>query len=98
MDLSGISTPIALEIIAVDDFEDAPADIPRQLMPVVEDKAQVVYGARPHDGSGVRWILDFGNRALTVITNLLYGTRLHDMETCYKLLPTHLLKSFKLEC
>ncbi len=85
-------------IIQDADFEYDPADIPRLLQPVLEGKAQVVYGARPLDGSGGRWLLDFGNRALTVITNLLYGTRLHDMETCYKLLPTELLRSFHLEC
>lgn len=80
------------------DFEYDPADIPRLLLPVAEGKAQVVYGARPLDGSGGRRLLDLGNRALTWLTNLLYGTRLHDMETCYKLLPTALLRSFDLEC
>lgn len=80
------------------DFEYDPADIPRLLKPVTEGKAKVVYGARPLDGSGGRWLLDFGNRALTVLTNILYGTSLHDMETCYKLLPAQLLRSFKLEC
>ncbi len=85
-------------IIQDADFEYDPADIPRLLKPVADGKAKVVYGARPLDGSGGRWVLDFGNRALTVITNLLYGTRLHDMETCYKLLPTALLRSFDLEC
>lgn len=85
-------------IIQDADYEYDPADIPRLLKPVVDGKAQVVYGARPLDGSGGRLLLDFGNRALTVITNVLYGTRLHDMETCYKLLPTTLLKRCALEC
>jgi glycosyltransferase involved in cell wall biosynthesis len=85
-------------IIQDADFEYDPADIPLLLKPVTEGKAKVVYGARPLDGSGGRWVLDFGNRALSVITNLLYGTHLHDMETCYKLLPTALLRSFNLEC
>ena len=80
------------------DFEYDPADIPRLLLPVAQGRAKVVYGARPLDGSGGRWVMDLGNRALTVITNVLYGTRLHDMETCYKLLPTALLRSFDLEC
>ncbi|MGH2352808.1 MAG: glycosyltransferase family 2 protein [Chloroflexota bacterium] len=85
-------------IIQDADFEYDPADIPRLLKPMIDGAARVVYGARPLDGAGGRWLLDFGNRALTVITNLLYGTRLHDMETCYKLLPTALLRSFELEC
>ena len=85
-------------IIQDADSEYDPADIPRLLAPVVSGTAAVVYGARPLDGSGGRWLLDFGNRALTWVTNVIYGTRLHDMETCYKLLPTALLRSFRLEC
>ena len=100
---AGIRTGLAAAtgdfvIIQDADYEYDPADIPKLLKPVVEGKAQVVYGARPLDGSGGRLIMDWGNRALTIITNLLYGTRLHDMETCYKLLPTELLRSFNLEC
>jgi glycosyltransferase involved in cell wall biosynthesis len=100
---AGIRTALAAAtgdyvIIQDGDFEYDPADIPRLLAPVVQGRTQVVYGARPLDGSGGRWLLDFGNRALTVITNLLYGTRLHDMETCYKLLPLALLRSLNLEC
>jgi glycosyltransferase involved in cell wall biosynthesis len=85
-------------IIQDADFEYDPADVPRLLAPVLAGRARVVYGARPLDGSGRRWLLDAGNRALTVLTNLLYGTRLHDMETCYKLLPTALVRGFRLEC
>jgi glycosyltransferase involved in cell wall biosynthesis len=85
-------------IIQDADYEYEPEDIPRLLKPIVDGKATVVYGARPLDGSGGRTVMDFGNRALSVITNILYGTRLHDMETCYKLLPTALLRSFNLEC
>jgi glycosyltransferase involved in cell wall biosynthesis len=85
-------------IIQDADFEYDPADVPRLLAPVLAGRARVVYGARPLDGAGGRWLLDAGNRALTVLTNLLYGTRLHDMETCYKLLPTALVRGFRLEC
>jgi glycosyltransferase involved in cell wall biosynthesis len=85
-------------IIQDADYEYDPADIPRLLKPVLDGTARVVYGARPLDGSGGRWLMDAGNRGLTMITNLLYGIRLHDMETCYKLLPTELLRSFNLEC
>jgi glycosyltransferase involved in cell wall biosynthesis len=100
---AGIRTALAAAtgdycIIQDADYEYDPADIPRLLEPIVKGKATVVYGARPLDGSGGRLIMDAGNRALTILTNLLYGTRLHDMETCYKLLPTGLLRAFNLEC
>ena len=85
-------------IIQDADFEYDPADIPRLVAPLVAGHTRVVYGARPLDGAGGRWLLDAGNRGLTVLTNLLYGTRLHDMETCYKLLPTALVRAFALEC
>ena len=100
---AGIRTALAAAtgdyvIIQDADYEYEPADIPRLLKPVLDGTARVVYGARPLDGSGGRWLMDAGNRGLTIITNLLYGIRLHDMETCYKLLPTELLRSFNLEC
>jgi glycosyltransferase involved in cell wall biosynthesis len=100
---AGIRTGLAAAtgdyvIIQDADYEYDPADIPRLLKPVLEGRAKVVYGARPLDGSGGRLVMDLGNRALTVLTNVLYGTQLHDMETCYKLLPTDLLRSFNLEC
>jgi len=100
---AGIRTALAAAtgdycIIQDADYEYDPADIPRLLEPIVKGKATVVYGARPLDGSGGRLVMDAGNRALTILTNVLYGTRLHDMETCYKLLPTDLLRSFTLEC
>jgi len=37
-----------------------------------------------------------GNKALTLVTNALYGARLTDMETCYKLMPAGVVKSLKL--
>lgn len=100
---AGIRTALAAAtgdyvIIQDADYEYDPADIPKLLAPVLDGTARVVYGARPLDGAGGRLVMDLGNRALTWITNALYGTRLHDMETCYKLLPTELLRSFNLEC
>jgi len=40
----------------------------------------------------------FGNQFLTFVTNVLYGTSITDMETCYKLFRTPLLKDIKIEC
>jgi hypothetical protein len=37
-----------------------------------------------------------GNRLLTLVTNILYDTTLTDMETCYKVIPTELIRSIRL--
>lgn len=100
---AGIRTALAAAtgdyvIIQDADLEYEPEDYRRLLEPIRQGKAKVVYGARPLDGSGGRWVMDLGNRGLSVITNLLYGTRLHDMETCYKVIPADVLRSFPIEC
>ncbi len=55
----------------------------------------VVYGVR--DTSGQPLIGHLGNRFLTLATNMLCGTRLRDMETCYKLVPTMLMRELHLQ-
>jgi len=56
-----------------------------------------VYGSRFKNKTAVIPLLYlWGNRFLTHLTNLLYGTRLTDMETGYKLLPTAFMKRIKL--
>src|SRR5579872_3760880 len=47
-----------------------------------------VYGVR--DLSGQKWTTRWGNHFLTAVTNVLYGSHIHDLETCYKLLPSGL--------
>jgi hypothetical protein len=39
----------------------------------------------------------YGNKFLTLITNILYGVELSDMETCYKLFPGNFIRSLKLK-
>ncbi len=59
-----------------------------------------VYGSRllnnPFPRRGYLSTL-LGNHAITLFTNLLYGTHLTDSYTCYKLIPAKILKSFKLQ-
>jgi glycosyltransferase involved in cell wall biosynthesis len=72
---------------------------PEDYLPLVElyqrEEAQAVYGVR--DLSRRSTLMRFGNHLMTFMTNLLYGSRLHDMETCYKLIDRELFQSLGLE-
>jgi dolichol-phosphate mannosyltransferase len=72
---------------------------PEDYLPLVElyvqKQAQAVYGAR--DLSRRSTVMRFGNWFMTFMTNLLYGSRLSDMETCYKLIDRKLFQSLGLE-
>ncbi|GIX06248.1 MAG: glycosyl transferase [Candidatus Poribacteria bacterium] len=78
------------------DLEYDPADYPRLLEPIQSGEAEVVYGSRFLTGRQTVWIHYLGNRALTLLSNCVNGLRLTDMETCYKLIPTELLRSIPL--
>lgn len=72
------------------DMEYDPQDIPA-LVRKWEDATNAgyhkvcIYGYR--DLAGQKFTTRWGNRFLTVLTNVLFGSRIHDMETCYKLMP-----------
>ncbi len=76
------------------DLEYFPEDYPVLLSPLLSGQADVVYGVR--DLSSQPLVRRLGNRFLTLATNLLFGTRLHDMETCYKLMRTEVARSLAL--
>jgi hypothetical protein len=67
--------------------------------PVIDGYADVVYGSRFMGGSAHR-ILFFwhtiGNKFLTFLSNLFTNLNLTDMETCYKLFNTHIIKNINL--
>jgi glycosyltransferase involved in cell wall biosynthesis len=75
-----------LVLIQDADLEYDPDDWPRLLDPVLKGKARVVYGSRftgeRKNMLPLHWL---GNRALSLVTNILYRSTLSDMETCYKL-------------
>lgn len=78
------------------DLEYNPEDIPK-LLEQIKKGAHVVYGSR-FKGKGEFLARSFvANKFLTFLTNLLYGSNLTDMETCYKCLRTEVLKNLDLK-
>jgi len=79
------------------DSEYNPQDLPA-LVRKWEDAGNpsvAVYGVR--DLSRQKFTIRWGNRFLTMVTNILYGCRIHDMETCYKLIPGTLARALPME-
>lgn len=80
------------------DLEYDPADLPRLLDPILDGRADAVFGSR-FIGS-VHRVLYFwhrvGNGLLTLLSNMLTDLNLTDMETCYKMVRADLMKSLPL--
>ena len=72
-------------IIQDADLEYDPADYPILLRPIQTGKAEVVYGSRfLGEHRAMYFWHSVGNKALTLVCNILFDTTLTDMETCYK--------------
>jgi dolichol-phosphate mannosyltransferase len=83
-------------IIQDADLEYDPQDFKVLLAPLLSGKARAVYGVRSLDEQ--KPLLKIGNKLLTLLTNLMYGVNLHDMETCYKLMSADVAKKIDIEC
>lgn len=81
------------------DFEYSFDDIPQILAPLVAGKADVVFGSRFKKNSMQvhRTFHYLVNRVLTMLSNILSGLYLTDMETCYKFFRSEILKNINLE-
>lgn len=81
------------------DFEYDPRDIPTLLEPLLSGKADVVFGSRFKKSAFQvhRTYHYFINRFLTVLSNMLSGIYLTDMETCYKIFRSELIQAMNLK-
>lgn len=85
-------------IIQDADLEYSPEEYPELIELICSGHADVVYGSRFLGKHRVFLFTHYlGNRVVTLATNILYNTMLTDMETCYKVMRTEVLRSFTLE-
>ena len=86
-------------IIQDADLEYDPNDFVKLCQPVLSGHADIVYGSRFAGGETHRVLYfwhSLGNKFLTLLSNIFTNLNLTDMETCYKLFPSHILKNLDL--
>jgi glycosyltransferase involved in cell wall biosynthesis len=87
-------------IVAIQDadLELDPQQLSTLVAPILRAEAEVVFGSRFLAGRPpAPWITIAANRALTTATNVLFGSSITDMETCYKIMRTEVARSLQLD-
>jgi glycosyltransferase involved in cell wall biosynthesis len=82
------------------DLEYDPQEFPLLMQPIIDNKADVVFGSRfcgSHPHRVVYYWHMLGNRFLTTLSNMLTNINLTDMETCYKAFRREIIQALKLE-
>jgi glycosyltransferase involved in cell wall biosynthesis len=99
----GVAIATALKLVTGDviviqdaDLEYDPQDYLQLIEPIIQEDTNVVYGVR--DLSSQRVIMRLGNNLLSWIASLLFAVKLHDMETCYKMMTRSVFQTLSLEC
>ena len=80
------------------DLEYNPEDYKKLIKPIIQNKAEVVYGSRflkEHKPMYKTYFL--GNKLLTLLTKILYNSEITDMETCYKVFRSDIIKNIKIK-
>jgi glycosyltransferase involved in cell wall biosynthesis len=80
------------------DLEYDPQDYKPLLAPLLDGRADVVYGSR-FKGSieGMRWLNRMGNLTMSGAARVLYGLQVSDLMTCYKMYRTDLIQGLRIE-